>query len=544
MEKILIVQLSRLGDLIQTLPLIKRLKQHKKNSHITLICIKELREIVQDTPLVDRLIDIPATEIVKLQQSCQLNPSKVDDILTIIPQLRETYDVVINITHDLVGSRICKIIQGQTKTGGINEYDKEIRYLGDWAKYLAAAVWHRSQNLFNLVDIYIGIGEIPHRPAQDYLLIPKEKQIAAYRLLRKEGYENRGKLIAFQMGSNKPHRAWPTENFALLANQLMKDSHVEILLLGTKKERALSDRFKCLCNVPVIDLVGKTSLTDLVAVLEQSNLLVSNDTGTIHIASAVKTRTLGLFFSSAYFGETAPYGDGNIIIQAELPCSPCLEKEVCEDLKCKDLLTVEAVKDVAKAMLEGKNDFRGFNFHNLSIYQSRFLGNGALIYIPIGSSSITDQYQIGFLSRIMWEATLGLEHDKAFLEEFMLRMKNLEGFKGKIIEYEKELLLLKELLSKGIKTAQEIQVGFKKRPINQAMIHSKANDIIKIEMDISNLDFLFGLIKDFHSLEMSDMDYVQYPKLAVYLIRKYRKLLGVTESFFSRLDTIKHYPTA
>lgn len=115
MEKILVIQLSRLGDLIQTLPLIKRLKQHKKDCHVSLVCMKELSEIIKDTPSVDRLINLSAKEIVMLQQDTQLSPSKADDKLTTIPELMEKYDFVINLTHDLVGGRICKITQGLKK---------------------------------------------------------------------------------------------------------------------------------------------------------------------------------------------------------------------------------------------------------------------------------------------------------------------------------------------------------------------------------------------------------------------------------------------
>lgn len=534
MEKILVIQLSRMGDLVQTLPLLKRLKQEKADCEISLMCIREFSEVIGNSRLTDRLIHLPLGDVKEaLKPDDQVNLSRMDSILE-IPELKEEYDLVINLTHTLGSGLICERINGKRKAGRINANKGEIRLSGDWAKYLFASSQNRTQNLFNLVDVYVGMGGVSHKPVEDYLKVASHARDKAYDFLKTNGYEEKGCLIAFQMGANKPHRAWPADNFVLLADRLMKRADIEIVLLGSEKEKDIGDRFQGQAGFPVIDLIGKTGLADLPAIIKQCNLIISNDTGPIHIAAAVRTKVLGLYFSTAYFSETAPYGEGNVIIQAELPCSPCHEREMCKEMECKDCLTIEAVTQVAEMILDGKKDLR-FDFPNLSVYESKFLSNGSLIYAPI-SSTISDQYQSGFVNRVMWEAAFGLEHDKSFIDEYLSGMRALDGFNVKVEECRKGLNCLAAEYSRGIKAAGKIIKEFVKRPIDQARIMSLADDLGKIDTNISKLDGSLGMMKDFHNIEIMDIDFVQYPELARQFKNKYSKLLGITELFVRNLE--------
>lgn len=535
MEKILVLQLSRMGDLVQTLPLLKRLKEEKTGCEISLMCIREFSEVIGNSRLTDRLIHLQLEDVIEaLKPDDQVNLSRMNPIME-IPELKEEYDFVINLTHTSGSGHICERITAKKKAGRINANKGEVRLSGDWAKYLFASSQNRTQNLFNLVDVYVGMGGVSHKPVEDYLKVTSHDSDKAYALLKANGYEEKGCLIAFQMGANKPHRAWPADNLVLLADRLIKRADIEIVLLGSEKERETGEQFLRVAGFPVIDLIGKTGLTDLPAVIGQCDLLVSNDTGPIHIAAAVRTKVLGLYFSTAYFSETAPYGEGNVIIQAELPCSPCHEREMCKEMECKDCLTIEAVSRVAEMILDGKNDLR-FDFPNLSVYQSKFLSNGSLVYAPI-SSTISDQYQTGFVNRVMWESALDLEHDRSFIEEYLPGMRALDGFAAKVEGYRKGLNCLVTEYSRGIKAAGKIIKEFVKRPISQARILSIADKLGKIEANISKLEGLPGMMKDFHNIEIMDIDFVQYPELAHQLKDKYSKLWEIAKLFVKNLES-------
>ena len=197
-------------------------------------------------------------------------------------------------------------------------------------------------------------------------------------------------------------------------------------------------------------------------------------------------------------------------------------------------MKVEAVVRVAEMMLDGGKDLR-FNFPNLSVYESKFLSNGALIYAPI-STTISEQYQSGFVNRVMWEAAFGLAHDKSFIDEYLPGMRALDGFNAKVEEYRKGLNCLATEYSRGIKAAGKIIKEFVKRPIDQARIMSLADDLGKIDTNISKLDGSLGMMKDLHNIEIMDMDFVQYPELARQFKNKYSKLWGIAKLFIRNLE--------
>ena len=94
MEKILIIQLSRMGDLVQTLPLLKRLKQEKPNCEITLMCVQEFSEVIRNSRLADRLIHLPHEEVKEvLMPDGQEDLSKIAPLLE-TPEIKKEYDFV------------------------------------------------------------------------------------------------------------------------------------------------------------------------------------------------------------------------------------------------------------------------------------------------------------------------------------------------------------------------------------------------------------------------------------------------------------------
>ena len=451
-KKILIVQLCRMGDTVQTLPLLKRLKAAVSPCEVTLLGIRESTTLVRDTAFVDRFVSVPFSSYKEIEGRAD---SPKLTLLLNTPELREKYDLVINLTHDLTSSAISAEIRSSQKSGRLQGPNRETLSLADdWSKYLFSSVRSRdrAENLFNLVDIHIGMGGIKHKAMKKWLDVGEDEAERSRELLRANGWGTAGKLVALQMGANQIHRAWPVSRFVALAQQLMRYPGVEIALLGSPGERRLGEEFALGVKAPVINLIGNTEITDLPALLANCDLLVSNDTGTAHIAAGVGTKVLGLYFSTAFFGETAPYGAGHVIAQVEIPCCPCLKEKRCKTIWCKDMLTVEAVSKAAETMLFGLKDPVP-DFPGVALYRSRFLSNGTLIYTPI-SATIPERFQTGFLNRIFWEAALGLKPDLTFIDEFWTKMENLAAFRSKIEAYRREYGFLGSLYREAVTLLQ------------------------------------------------------------------------------------------
>jgi hypothetical protein len=354
-------------------------------------------------------------------------------------------------------------------------------------------------------------------------------------LLKDAGYQGNKRHIAFQMGANRLHRAWMPEYYARLCDELTRKADVQIVLLGTEKEKILVRQFKEATRISVIDLVGRTRLTDLAGVLQHCDILVSNDTGTGHVAAAVGTPVLGVYFSSAYYSETAPYGAGNVIVQFEHACSPCYEREICSEMPCREAITAEVVSEAACAMLEGRRPFLDRRFDNLAIYGSRFLSNGTLCYIPLSVLPMPERYWNAFLNRTMWEVMLGLKHDEVVMEKIVSESAMHKRLKATVDDYMRGFSLLRDMYVRGIDSAQNIVCEFLASSPDKAKIMLEAERLGRIEMDISQIELVPGLSRDFHAMEMMDTDAVQYPALAIQHKKKYQRLLGITEGFMQEL---------
>lgn len=530
MERILIIQMSRLGDVVQTLPLIVRLRQAYPYAQIAILCQNTLAPIARASGLVEETIWFTDAHAAQMLQPDQLVDLKlIAEIVQAMPELGRGYDLVINLTHTLAAARLCECIPTQARLGRVNTYPNEKRVLGMWGKYLYAASQHRLFNTFNLVDMYVGMGGMTHAPVSSYLPVIPTAGTIAMRLLRENGYKGTGQLVALQIGANHMHRAWPVQSFAALAETLCASGSYEIIVLGTAPEEPLTAEFGRLFKRPFVSLTGKTGIMDLAAVLKQCDLLISNDTGTVHIAAAVGTQVLGLYFSTAYYSETAPYGQGNVILQPSRACAPCSKQTICDEILCRNDIEAPTAADTARAMLEGTSipDVQG----NVRTYRSRFLKNGMLVYTPLNEQVLTPAERTALIFRTMWEEALGINHDPKLL-------RNIIGDFPHANELD-WLQWLQNCYSRAIVTTEDILRTFRKRPIDQGRIMALTNKLKSIEDGIHNHSDLPGIILQYHELEMMDTAYAQYPQMAEYLTAKYRHLSSILAGFDRGLKKLK-----
>ncbi len=124
-----------------------------------------------------------------------------------------------------------------------------------------------------------------------------------------------------------PAKRWPLERFAEVVNQISaKHAQVHWQLFGAPGEKEMGEKLSAMLQAPHDNLVGKTRLTELIVQLRGCKLLLTNDTGTMHLAAALGVPTVSIFGSTCPI-ETGPVGDRHIVIQHKVPCSPCFERE-------------------------------------------------------------------------------------------------------------------------------------------------------------------------------------------------------------------------
>jgi len=168
----------------------------------------------------------------------------------------------------------------------------------------------------------------------------------------------KGPMVALQLGANSHLRRWPVEYFAALAEGLIQEGAWPVLV-GSRQESPLSRRLMGLMGPlagRVTDLMGRTDLNTLAGVLASARLLVSGDTGTLHLATAVKTPVLALFMGPAVAHETGPYGADHLVLQARDECGPCQEQTpACQGrATCRRLITPQAALQASLGLLAGR----------------------------------------------------------------------------------------------------------------------------------------------------------------------------------------------
>ncbi|HUN60008.1 MAG TPA: glycosyltransferase family 9 protein [Candidatus Binataceae bacterium] len=237
-----------------------------------------------------------------------------------------SYDALVNFEQaSLAGSGFLHATGIPTRIGFVgNESRAKIRFLTHAIGFRGGvSMWQSFLAIARLID----------RRLPD-LLVPlplplSEEQLRAGRSWLMSRVTNpRARKIAFHLGcgSGQPFKRWPLLNFASLADGFSHcDPNPAIILTGQPHERALLAQFRSIYKGPSIDGTGLDSITMTASVLKECDLLVSNDTGVMHLGAAMGTPTVGLFGATSA-EQWAPAGTRvTHVYETTAQCSPCVD---------------------------------------------------------------------------------------------------------------------------------------------------------------------------------------------------------------------------
>ena len=148
-----------------------------------------------------------------------------------------------------------------------------------------------------------------------------------------------------------PAKRW-TE-FGLAARQLSERRGIHWLIFGTANERPLAADIMKTLGAHATDLTGRTSVLELAAQLRRCRLLLTNDTGTMHLAAFLGVPTVSIFGSTEP-QLTRPIGERHVVIRHHVECSPCFLRKCPLDFRCMKAVTVEEVVREVERVLEGR----------------------------------------------------------------------------------------------------------------------------------------------------------------------------------------------
>lgn len=148
-------------------------------------------------------------------------------------------------------------------------------------------------------------------------------------------------------------KRWPQEKFAQLADWMLNQCDCSVIVFGGPEETGLAEDINKLTQFKTLSMAGKTTLPQTAALIKKCKLFISNDSGLLHVANAVKTPTISIFGPTDY-KKTGAYSDSSFMIRKDLACSPCYSgKPVrCRHLDCIHKITVNDVKEIVRKQLK------------------------------------------------------------------------------------------------------------------------------------------------------------------------------------------------
>jgi len=344
---ILIVKLSALGDVVQTIPAFEALRNHYSSAHISWLVEEEVASLLQYYPGLDEVMVCRRRSWLKELRNPLLWPKVCLDILRFCGSLRQRYyDVIIDLQGLLKSAIWVGLARGGRKIGFdrtregswrfLNErlppYDPDrhalARYL-DVTRYLGASV--------DSVRVHD-----PWTLSEEDLMRRRLSQITP---------NSSPPLVVCHPISRWPTKLWPEANFTRLAVELVKRLQATVVFTGSRQDRDTIARIIEGAGVGgLYNWAGTTNLRELAYVCKHATVVVSTDSGPMHLAAVLGTPVVALFGPTAPW-RTGPYGAAHRVLRADRDCSPCFKKS-CDTVECMTALKVE---DVFQAVVEQVN---------------------------------------------------------------------------------------------------------------------------------------------------------------------------------------------
>ncbi len=196
------------------------------------------------------------------------------------------------------------------------------------------------------IHYYLGLIEgvgLQSHPPQLRLSIPEEEKKRAQYFLRAFNIDFKKPIVIFNPGAAYgPSKRWAAQSYAQLALFFQERNAASVLIIGSGEEVDLAESILSFSRKKPLNLAGKTDLRLLAALISYASLFVSNDTGPMHIANALKIPVIALF-GPTLPSQTGPFQQPSTIIQKEVPCWPCHYRQCPFDHSCMKNIEPEEV---------------------------------------------------------------------------------------------------------------------------------------------------------------------------------------------------------
>jgi lipopolysaccharide heptosyltransferase II len=339
LHRILIIKFWGIGNLVQASPTLRAIRERFPDSEIIFLTLQQNKGIYEDSGLYDRAIYLRLTTVWDFTR----------ELFKLFFFLRSFgFNLIINLEplayfgelisfYVGVGDRVGYAIPGRKSL-----FTKQIEFKEDE---------HIARTFYRTLKA-IGIEE---EPTEEQLLptpipIKREAVRAAEALLRAEDISESEFIIGINVNASDVAvaRRWPLENFAELVDMVIQKYGARVLMFGAPDELPYVERAIAMMRKTPVNFAGRTSLREMIALLDKADLFITNDSGPLHLAYAVGTSTISLFGPESPL-RYGPIGNKHVALFKNLDCSPCinfknLKRSEChQEARCMKEISVSEV---------------------------------------------------------------------------------------------------------------------------------------------------------------------------------------------------------
>ncbi|MCK5834204.1 MAG: lipopolysaccharide heptosyltransferase II [Lentisphaeria bacterium] len=333
---ILIVKPSSLGDIIHAFPAVHALRVSYPDAFISWLVADNFEGLVELSPDVDEIIIFKRKEMGQLKN--------FGEISKLIKELRQRdFDLVFDFQGLFRSAFFSKMTKASQVIGFSNArefapwfYTKKVKP--------KSGITHAIDKNNLLVDEFIVDRALPYCFPE--LKTFEDCRKSADDLISSSAIDRRKTIVAIAPQSRWESKTWPPKFFADVIQLVLEEvSSVEFWLLGTKAEASAGNEIVSLCKKSVVhNLMGRTNLVTMVELLRSSDALVTNDSGPMHIASALNKKVFALFGPTDP-ELTGPYSKTSMIYKGDIGCGSC-RKKICSypvGERCQDKVNAQQV---------------------------------------------------------------------------------------------------------------------------------------------------------------------------------------------------------
>jgi heptosyltransferase II len=318
-----------LGDAVMATPVLEDVRKKYPQAKITALCQASTATLLAENPHVDEFLTFSR------------NKESIKDVRETLK--RQNFDLGILLTGSFSSAWWFYKANIPVRLG----YKMHFRSLLLTDGVDVPKNYETQHLVITYKQILLPLG-VPVSDTAPELFLTAQEKLEAEQYLEEENIYPENIIIGINPGAAYGSaKCWPEERFRELTKRLLTDPKVRVIYFGDKTSKPLVDKICEGLSPRVMNLANKTNLRELMALIFRCGLFITNDSGPMHIASAIRTPLVAIFGSTNEI-KTGPYGGGRVI-HKHVPCSPCYLRKCPIDFRCMMQITVDdVIREVCK----------------------------------------------------------------------------------------------------------------------------------------------------------------------------------------------------